>query len=447
MIGKLLVLCLVVQVAHAVIKMQLNRPESLNEKLIREGKLDEYRISQRISRARMLTRNRANRFAVKRQPFYDFNDLEYNGKITIGSADQEFSVILDTGSSNLWIVDKTCNDTNNCDPECQEFGALCGLVCDPSCCGSAMFSVKKHQKFDDNDGPCEGKTQFDSDASNSYVYNGESWAIQYGTGSASGFLGQDTVKLGDKGSDQLVIPKVTFGQATSLADFFTGQPLDGILGLAFRSLAEDDVKPVFQEAIDQKLVDNPYFTVWIQKDGSDSEGKNGGQITWGGLDSDHCDVKNIVYIPLESKTYWEFSIQATQIGKKKRSSKYWTGISDTGTSFTYVPTQVMQDIVDETNAQINEDYGAYEVDCKTKFTWTVTLNGNGFTIDEKSGVLNWNGVCLLAFGPQDDDPQFILDKFKFKLTLLILFFLRDSFIREHCQIYDMTGQVGFTKVL
>lgn len=108
--------------------------------------------------------------------------------------------------------------------------------------------------------------------------DGRDWSIQYGTGSASGFLGKDTVALGDQGLDQLVIPKVTFGQAVHLADFFAGQPLDGILGLAFPRLAVDNVKPVFQEAIDQKLVDKPIFTVWLRKDGADAQGKKGGKF-------------------------------------------------------------------------------------------------------------------------------------------------------------------------
>ena len=59
------------------------------------------------------------------------------------------------------------------------------------------------------------------------------------------------MQFGDVGTNQLVVPKVTFGQATSLASFFAGDPLDGILGLAFQSLSVNNVKPVFQEAIDQ----------------------------------------------------------------------------------------------------------------------------------------------------------------------------------------------------
>lgn len=60
-----------------------------------------------------------------------------------------------------------------------------------------------------------------------------------------------TLQFGDAGSPQLVVPMTTFGQATSLAQFFDGQPLDGILGLAFQSLAVDGVKPPFIEAVDQ----------------------------------------------------------------------------------------------------------------------------------------------------------------------------------------------------
>lgn len=127
--------------------------------------------------------------------------------------------------------------------------------------------------------------------------------------------------------------------------------------------------------------------------------------------------------------YWEFAVDSVEISGHKRKSFGWTGISDTGnwisnfnlfskflgTSFTIVPTNVFQDIVSATGAQFNFDYGAYEVKCGTKFTWTVTLKNTPFTIDEQSAVLKWgdesNPVCLLAFDGADMQPQFILDKF------------------------------------
>lgn len=39
-------------------------------------------------------------------------DVEYFGPVTLGKPGKDFQVIFDTGSSNLWIPDKTCT---NCD--------------------------------------------------------------------------------------------------------------------------------------------------------------------------------------------------------------------------------------------------------------------------------------------------------------------------------------------
>ncbi|PIO53904.1 hypothetical protein TELCIR_24745, partial [Teladorsagia circumcincta] len=85
-----------------------------------------------------------------------------------------------------------------------------------------------------------------------------------GTGAADGFYGEDTVRFGGVGSDQLAVPNTVFGQATTLSVFFADQPIDGILGLAFKTIAVDGVTPVFINAVDQGLVDQPIFTVFLE---------------------------------------------------------------------------------------------------------------------------------------------------------------------------------------
>jgi len=411
----------------AVFNVTLNKKESYRSKLIKEGRWEEFRIMRRVKQG--MYHATAQRLGVARQPFYDYSDAEYVGKITIGTpATQEFEVILDTGSSNLWVVDNTCqNGGGDCPAYC-DIQAICNLLCDPKCCSGAMADKKSNA-----DGPCDGKRQFDSSKSTTYKKDGRSWSIQYGTGSASGFLGIDTVALGDKGGDQLAVPTTTFGQATSLASFFTDQPLDGILGLAFRSIAVDDVQPVFQHAVELKLVDQPIFTVWLQKDGGAASDQKGGQITYGGLDTDHCD-SSVTYIKLSSKTWWEFNIEGTGTNGKKDSKRY-SAISDTGTSLVAGPQGPLDKLVKATKAKYNSEYGLYSVDCNAQFTWSVWISGVEYPIDASNMV--WEiekGSCVLGYDVWDSGfggPDFILG---------------DPFIRQYCQIYEVQeGQIGLAK--
>jgi hypothetical protein len=409
----------------AVFKTSLGKRQTYREKLILEKKWDEFRILRNVRKA--MYSNRAQRFDVARQPFYDYADAEYYGNITIGTpANQEFRVILDTGSSNLWVVDKSCDNGKSCPAYCK-IQAFCKILCEPGCCTGAKKSSSN------DDGPCDGKAQYDQSKSSTYVKNGRKWSIQYGTGSASGILGQDTVALGDKGSTQLSIPKTVFGQADSLASFFTDQPLDGILGLAFKSIAVDDVQPVFQHAVELKLVDEPIFTVWLKKYGGGARGENGGQITYGGLDPDHCDSQ-ITYISLSSESYWEFNLEGTGVNNKKDSKKY-SAISDTGTSLIAGPKAPLQKLVAATKAKYNPNYGLYSVDCNAKFTWSIWVQGAEYPIDASNLVWELEpSSCVLGYEEFEigfGGPDFILG---------------DPFIRQYCQIYEVKeGKIGFAK--
>ncbi|KAI6212858.1 Peptidase A1 domain-containing protein [Aphelenchoides besseyi] len=372
----------------------INR-ETLSQRLIKEKKFDEYRILKRVKHG-MRHRQFSQKNDVARQPFYDYNDAEYLGQITIGTPEQLFNVILDTGSSNLWIPDKQCKN-------------------------SKLASNRQ--------GPCDGKHHFESSKSKSYTKDGRTWDIQYGTGSASGFLGIDTVI---RGGDQLSIPTTTFGQATHLADFFTGDPLDGILGLAFRSISVDDVQPVFQHAVDLGLVDQPIFTVWLKADGGDTSGDKGGQITYGGVDTDHCS-SDVSYVKLSHELWWEFNIDAVGTNGKKGKQSY-SAISDTGTSLIVGPSGPLQELVDATNAQYDFNYDLYTVDCDVKFTWSVWIDGKEYAIDQTNLVLDFEGTCILGYDSDDyDDPDYILG---------------DPLIRQWCQIYEVKeGKIGFAKAL
>jgi len=418
------------QLATALVfNTTLVKHESYRSRLVREKRWEEFRILRRVKQG--LHRTMAQQAGIARQPFYDYSDAEYVGKITIGTpATQEFSVILDTGSSNLWVVDKTCKDGGDCPIYCK-LEIFCELLCDPSCCDSTQKATSFVKRSTNDDGPCDGKAHYDSDASSTYKKDGRKWTIQYGTGSASGILGTDTVALGDQGTDQLSIPTTTFGQADHLASFFTDQPLDGILGLAFRTIAVDNVQPVFQHAYELGLVDQPIFTVWLKRDGGAAQGENGGQITYGGLDTDHCD-SSVTYVTLSSQTWWEFNIEGVGVNGDKESKKY-SAISDTGTSLIAGPLGPLTKLAKATGATFNPTYGLYSVDCDAQFTWSVYISGNEFPISAANMIFEIEEKsCVLGYEEWDGGwgaPDFILG---------------DPWIRQFCQIYEVNeGAVGF----
>ncbi|TKR68203.1 hypothetical protein L596_024218 [Steinernema carpocapsae] len=256
------------------------------------------------------------------QTVEDFKDFEYLGNITIGTPPQTFQVVLDTGSSNLWIPDATCNKLGS--------------------------------------GQCSAKSVFAREKSSSYApSNDRKFSIAYGTGAASGILGSDTVCLGDS---KLCVKNQTFGQATDIGTFFEGNPLDGILGLGFKSIAVEDVTPPFIKAVEDGLVEKPIFTVYLEHHQGEIDEK-GGIFTYGGLDEENCGPV-IAYEKLSSAGYWQITMKGVRVGKEYRSLKRYEVISDTGTSMIGGPTQEVSAIMKALNiTNFDALQGLYTVDC------------------------------------------------------------------------------------
>ncbi|KAL2473464.1 Aspartic proteinase A1 [Forsythia ovata] len=225
----------------------------------------------------------------------NYMDAQYFGEIGIGTPPQKFTVIFDTGSSNLWVPSAKC-----------------------------YFSV-----------PCFFHSKYKSSRSSSYKKNGKSAAIHYGTGAISGFFSQDNVKIGD-----LVVKNQEFIEATREPSVtFLVAKFDGILGLGFQEISVGNATPVWYRMVKQGLVKEPVFSFWLNRNVKEEEG---GEIVFGGVDPNHYKGKH-TYVPVTRKGYWQFDMGDVLIDGKPTG--YCGGgcsaIADSGTSLLAGPTTVV----------------------------------------------------------------------------------------------------------
>ncbi|CAO4376315.1 unnamed protein product [Caenorhabditis nigoni] len=386
---KTLILLAVLGLASAAVHQhKLSWRPSKKIQMIRNGEYAAYLEYQRNLRA-----TSPEVLANLPQNVNDFGDFEYLGNITIGTPDQSFIVVLDTGSSNLWVPGPTCK-TN-----------------------------------------CKTKSKFDSTASSTFVKNGQSWTIQYGSGDAAGILGTDTVRFGAKGESQLTVPSTTFGIASKISADFKNDATDGILGLAFTSLAVDGVVPPLINAINQGILDQPLFTVWLEHRGA-ANNVGGGVFTYGAIDTTNCGPL-VAYQPLSSATYYQFKAAGFKLGSYS-NTKTVDVISDTGTSFLGGPQTVVDGLAKAAGATYDDFNEVYFIDCNAQpGTLDITIGSNTYSIQPVNYIVDaGNGQCLFAAFPFDFGgfgPSWILG---------------DPFIRQFCNIYDIGNKrMGFAPSL
>jgi saccharopepsin len=318
-------------------------------------------------------------------PLSNYLNAQYFAEITLGTPPQSFKVILDTGSSNLWVPSKQCTSI------------ACFL----------------HAKFD-------------SSSSTTYKANGSEFSIQYGSGSMEGFVSNDVLTIGD-----LEISGLDFAEATKEPGLaFAFGKFDGILGLAYNTISVNGIVPPVYKALDQGLLDEPVFSFRL---GSSEE--DGGEAIFGGIDTS-AYTGDITYVPVRRKAYWEVELESAYFGDDVLELENTGAAIDTGTSLIALPT----DIAEMINTQIGAKKGwngQYSVECNTVPNlpdFTFTFGGKPYPIKATDYILEVQGTCISSFTGMDIPMP----------GGGSLWIVGDVFLRKYYTVYDLgRDAVGF----
>jgi hypothetical protein len=320
----------------------------------------------------------------------DYANAQYYGTVKIGSPPQEFQVIYDTGSSNLWVPEVGCVH-----------------------CGYKWIHG--------------GKNKYDSDASQTFVEDGSDFSIQYGSGAVSGVFAEDSVIL----ADDIEVKNQKFAtihDAAGMGIAYTFAYFDGILGLGFDSISVGGVETVFHQAIEQGAVEKPMFAFYL---GDNADG----ELTFGGYDDTKFEG-DLSWVSLSDATYWRINTDGVKIGLF--SSGPSDAIVDSGTSLITGPSKDILAIALEIGAKPTIT-GQYTIDCEKvddipEITWTI--DGKDYPVPGKDLVISASGTCLFAMMGMDfpkPGPQWILG---------------DVFMRKYYTVFDYEEErVGFAKAV
>ncbi|XP_056367393.1 gastricsin [Oenanthe melanoleuca] len=373
------------QLVEGAVRISLKKGLSIRDKMRTAGVLDDFLKHIKYDPVK---KYQPSQGSVVRQPITNHLDSSYFGEISIGEPPQKFLVLFDTGSSNLWVPSTDCKS--------------------PACFNHAKFQPSGSATFTPSD---------------------QSHTVSYGSGSVTIALGYDTLRI-----QSITVTNQEFGlsqdeptQPFYFADF------DGILGMAFPSLAVGGMATALEGMLEQDQLAEPIFSFYFSRQPTY---EYGGELILGGIDP-QLFQGDITWAPVAQKLYWQVALEEFAIGQSGSSwcSQGCQAIVDTGTFLLTVPQEYLESILQAVGAQ-ETSYG-YAVDCNDTQSLppiTFSIGGTQLPLSPSTYVLNSNGYCTLGievtYLPSEDGQP--------------LWILGNVFLKEYYTIFDMANnRVGF----
>ncbi|SMR43599.1 unnamed protein product [Zymoseptoria tritici ST99CH_3D1] len=215
---------------------------------------------------------------------------------------------------------------------------------------------------------------------------GYTWNVTYGEGSSvSGIVYSDTVVIGGITAHNQAVEVAT----NVSAGFSNRADVDGVLGLGFKTL--NYVEPTQQNTIFDTIksqLAKPLFTV-------DLKVRRPGSYDFGYINpKKHKGI--VTYVPVDTDPgYWKFTAGAYSAGKGKPAGSVGVAFLDSGTTFLWLPAEVVTDYYSHVpTATYDTSIAGWTFPCKGTVLpdFHVVVGSQTFTVPGK----------ILNYGPVDD---------------------------------------------
>ena len=269
-------------------------------------------------------------------------DASYSASVSIGTPAQAFDIALDTGSADLWVTSNACASST------------CNTL----------------------------PTKFDASKSSTFKNSSTPFSITYGSGNAQGYLATDTVSLAD-----YTVSSQTFAVIQTMSASLINEPLAGLMGLGFSSLAVSRSTP-WWVGLATSQWNEPVFAFYLKRyrnvASASSTEADGGTVSFGQLDSS-LYTGDITYISVADgkQAYWNIPIaDITSQGRTINLGSSVNAAIDTGTTLIGGPASAVAAIyaaIPGSKAMTGSYAGYYEYPCSTDISMTMTFDS--FTVE------------------------------------------------------------------
>ncbi|KAG9309508.1 acid protease [Chiua virens] len=321
----------------------------------------------------------------------------YIGSVAIGTPPYSFDVILDTGSSDLWVASTSCDST------------------------------------------CAGTNNFNPSKSSTLKNLNQNFAVTYGSGEVMGTLVEDVVQMAG-----FSVSNQAFGSVTSTSSEFLQSPVTGLIGLAWQPLSSSGSMPFWQSLASSGAWNSPLMAFHLTRYTNDTQAAElepGGSLTMGkavwplsgspftlhylGYVNESLYTGNIDYqsIPEAQPTYWlqqvtSMTVQGKSISLTNGSASY--AAIDTGTTLVAGPASAIAAIyaeIPDSSPGTGQWEGFYSYPCSQQVNVEISFGGPSWPVSpadfQFQSVGSTSSYCYGAFysipeSTSSTTPQWII---------------------------------------